>query len=647
MKKNRLGFTLVELLASIIIIAILLVISGPAINNIINGSKQDSFKTTVRMVGKSIENKMLEGMDVVCDNREYNIQGLELNNVKRLNGTWSCSNNQDKAVYKLVVTDGEFFVELSSSDLEDDFEIGDYNGPLIKLNDNLTNSYEIDNKITISLDDITVKNSDKVLFTVYENDKVLIENTDQKFEYNANSKASLRVVYTASSIVSNKSVVRNILVNGKKINDKTLENLVNSGDGLYKFNENEYLYKGNVTNNYVWYSGYLWRIMGVSEGKTKLVLEDSITSLPYNRHKTNGSAYKNSYAEQWLINKFLPTINNRLTIATTGNWCNEGTSNKDSIRNTCNTKVESFVGLITLDEYNFSGGKNGYLNTNESFYTMTPTGLNYTLYAIDPTGEIYGKNNSYDTALVNYFGIRPTIFLADNAKYISGDGTSNTPYMLENDNKGRQNDLVNTRYAGEYVLLNNKLFRIVSVDAQGTKLVMDDVFRNADNTVKAYPWFEPNIFLKDKAIGNDMNTEIYNNLFDDSTKNMINNDSLWFRYNFLKSNDALVVTLPNPLTTLADTTNQVTSTVGMLNIGELFASQSGLEQFEYYWTFSFHRNTSTNQVYNWYVNNNNQAVVSDASLNSIRAIRPAVIVKSDVKISTGIGTKTNPYKIER
>ena len=60
MLKNKKGFTLVELLAVIVILAIILAIAVPGISGIINSAKKGSFESDVKMIVTGIEYKLLE-----------------------------------------------------------------------------------------------------------------------------------------------------------------------------------------------------------------------------------------------------------------------------------------------------------------------------------------------------------------------------------------------------------------------------------------------------------------------------------------------------------------------------------------------------------------------------------------------------------
>ncbi|MFA5408781.1 MAG: prepilin-type N-terminal cleavage/methylation domain-containing protein [Bacilli bacterium] len=60
MFKSKKGFTLVELLAVIVILAIILAIAVPSIAGIINGAKKGSFESNAKSIVVGIEYKVLE-----------------------------------------------------------------------------------------------------------------------------------------------------------------------------------------------------------------------------------------------------------------------------------------------------------------------------------------------------------------------------------------------------------------------------------------------------------------------------------------------------------------------------------------------------------------------------------------------------------
>ena len=97
------------------------------------------------------------------------------------------------------------------------------------------------------------------------------------------------------------------------------------------------------------------------------------------------------------------------------------------------------VGLLTVDEMMYAGGRYNtdnpsyFLYTNQQNWTMSPSGFyyyNYNGYAYEiymgNTGVVYSW-----VALNSASGVRPVISLAPTAIVKSGNGTTNTPYVIQ------------------------------------------------------------------------------------------------------------------------------------------------------------------------------------------------------------------------
>ncbi len=123
--------------------------------------------------------------------------------------------------------------------------------------------------------------------------------------------------------------------------------------------------KGKPNNNYIWYSGFLWRIMGINaDGTVRLITDENVTAIPYHESSSN---WDDSYAKDWLNNYFYPRLKgNNLIIEQT--WCSETTTDSSSARTTCENNLSTEtakVGLLTLDEYNLAGGSSSYLDIGQ------------------------------------------------------------------------------------------------------------------------------------------------------------------------------------------------------------------------------------------------------------------------------------------
>ena len=86
-----------------------------------------------------------------------------------------------------------------------------------------------------------------------------------------------------------KSLTLNEIITLKK-------NIVTFGSGLYKVKDG-YIYKGNDINNYLEYSGYLFRVLSIDkDGNIKVITDDSLTNLAWGLE----DSYENSYVKSWL-----------------------------------------------------------------------------------------------------------------------------------------------------------------------------------------------------------------------------------------------------------------------------------------------------------------------------------------------------------
>ena len=80
-----------------------------------------------------------------------------------------------------------------------------------------------------------------------------------------------------------------------------------------------------------------------------------------------------------------------------------------------------------------SGGTNSsnstyYLYTNQAYWSGAPR--NYTTYYSSKFG-VYSTGNLDERSVSNACGVRPAVSLKPGVRFASGDGTSDTPYVVE------------------------------------------------------------------------------------------------------------------------------------------------------------------------------------------------------------------------
>lgn len=251
------------------------------------------------------------------------------------------------------------------------------------------------------------------------------------------------------------------------------KNVVAEGSGLYHEN-GAYVYKGNVTNNYVFYSGLRWRILGVDEhDNIRMVTDEAMTTLYYGM-----AGYDHSYVRNWLIpvkelthtGIFLHNLSDTSKLLTKTSYCNDKIKNAKYV--TCKNKKNDTVALLSLSDYELAKGKNSFLNTGSAFYTIS-TDEKYHPWIVEKDGSI--KNV---TTTGSSYDVRPVITLNSNVVLYSGDGTLQNPYRIENKEKVLLKDI----HVGEYIHYSKNRYRVIGVYDDKVKVVLDGTM----NTFKSF-----------------------------------------------------------------------------------------------------------------------------------------------------------------
>ena len=420
-----------------------------------------------------------------------------------------------------------------------------------------------------------------------------------------------------------------------------------SEDSLHDDGEDTFI-TGQYPNNYIWYSGKLWRAVSVNnEEKTvKLVTQWNISAINYSSSSTS---FENSYMEDWLndttVDGFLGNLREpekfiKMDSKWNASMINNGS--KPPSESEGGTIVEASVGLLNLYEYtmSYSGTtySNGYLNNGLIWWTATPYSTSSMNCVVD-----YGYTINYDST--NAFGIRPSINLKSSIKIVDGDGTEEDPYRLEGDSDTNlSGTLLNTRYSGEYITFGareNNLYRIVSHETSGlTKITSAESLKNSGNFISGI--FGNNInFSSANTIGTFLNGEYLTNYIDNSYSEMIEDSSTWYlgtvgsgtSYKLAKYTDTDMSSL---------TSSTTESKVGLLRLGELMTGQfNKYENNPSYWTL-----TPYNSSFVRSISKGCGGLSGDNNPTDIHGTRPSLNLKSNVVITSGDGTRENPFQIE-
>ena len=215
---------------------------------------------------------------------------------------------------------------------------------------------------------------------------------------------------------------------------------------------------GTDPNNYIWYSGKLWRAVSIdpSDNSVKLVTQWNISAIPYNA--SGNPTFEGSYMQDWLndttVDGFLGNLRDYENFIKTDSVWN-ATLTTSTSKPESTTMVTDAVGILNIYEYtmSYSGtdSSNGYLNNGLDWWTLTPYSTSI-VHSVSSNGSVF--NNDFPS---NANGARPSINLKSSVRIVSGDGTKDNPYRLNGDNDTNlSGTMLNTRYSGEYSISDSE-----------------------------------------------------------------------------------------------------------------------------------------------------------------------------------------------
>ena len=198
--------------------------------------------------------------------------------------------------------------------------------------------------------------------------------------------------------------------------------IVYEGSGIYKINGN-YIYKGNVNNNYLKYNNLLWRIIKINSDDTMdIILDESINLLNWNNETVS---FDKSNIYNYLNKEFISNLNKDLLIK--GPICNDKVDELNNI--TCNDTVNNYVKLMDISNF-----LNSFIN-QESYIASSDEIMWLSNYSSDVVWHTNGNSVSKSKGNT-FYAVRPVVTIKGTAVSYGGDGTLENPYLIEKeDNK--------------------------------------------------------------------------------------------------------------------------------------------------------------------------------------------------------------------
>ena len=229
---------------------------------------------------------------------------------------------------------------------------------------------------------------------------------------------------------------KNVLVDGRLgdyINDK---NLVKVNNGK--------IYRGGNVNNYLVFNNILFRIISVNKDDSLELVTDGFINILSNKKRN---------VEKYINDKFLRLLDKSYLVETAS--CKDIIDKDLKISNCKDIEADNYVRLLMISEFMNS------VENNES-------------YLYDEDGY-WLDNYSNDLAFIGYgskivmvyedemYKVKPVIRLKSDLKIVSGDGSSDNPYRLEEDKDIK---------VGSYVKIGNDRWIVYDVFDKSVNLVL-------------------------------------------------------------------------------------------------------------------------------------------------------------------------------
>lgn len=428
-----------------------------------------------------------------------------------------------------------------------------------------------------------------------------------------------------------------------------------------------------VNFNYVWYSGKLWRITAIyPDGTMKLVTENPMTTL-YRTSSLWTPGFNNSHLDQWLNQEFLPALYNyENIIVQDAEWnITKTTASTDPYLMSNSSILHKTVGLLNKYDYSNAGGES-YLNIGQYLWLMN-TNHDFGATYATKAGYAAGSGGSDTYSDRKTYGIRPSIYLKTNVKFSNVNdenvGKRSNPYRIVGDkNVGVSGENINSRMSGEYVQFDGKLYRIVDIEDNKTKIVSTVYATNSSTSSNLAPFGTDRFYNTPSNDSETWDNTYWDNYLKDyengwlstlstTARSMLDDGTYYLGYytegssykSTICANVSSSVSTKN-CTRISNSSLIYVGKVGLLRVGEMFSANQSTtthqtSPYTRMWLISPISESSSYVNYVHVERDDDNSV--DSTTNSY-AVRPTVYLKSNVVIknNNGDGTVFHPYEIE-
>ena len=418
--KKRNAFTLIELLAVIVILAVILVISIPRILDVIETSKKDSFKNSAQLIADSAEKKK------VSDKLLGKDEEITCKDVAKINDEdyASCISSFDESgIAKVSITGkGKFDGLKITNGTKENAEVKEITKPTygMKATEYITNLLEYDGK------GLKKDNTSDANIRYYG------ANPNNYVSFNNELWRIIGVFGNNVKLVRKDSL-------GELSWDSSASS-VNGGYGVNEWSQADL----QVYLNKMYYGGTTVTCYDGQNNHT--------TTCPANKLDNTAKALIDNHtwntgAIEWEKRTDTLAFYNDERGSVNGKICSSGNNCNDTVTRT--TEWPGYIGLPYATDYAYASGEsicetnmvkkdssNAYICKNNN-WMFKPNTWYWTLSPYASTSRasrvcyVYSDGFVYDDGAASGGAVFPTIYLKSNILIESGKGTSSDPYILK------------------------------------------------------------------------------------------------------------------------------------------------------------------------------------------------------------------------
>lgn len=230
---------------------------------------------------------------------------------------------------------------------------------------------------------------------------------------------------------------------------KSLNNVVTEGNGLYQI-DNDYVFRGEMVNNYVSFANKTWRILRINEDNTIRIIHFEKTDKIVWDNRYNSMTETTDGINNYLVSRIRDKVNGtynsekfftdeqRSYIVSHDVCVGKRTNNSDNAVECSNVLEKQPMSLLRVSEFitasidpqcKFTNDMN-CMNYNwikgfpNEFWTVTADSTN-TNHAYIVNGTAYTKKTN------KYASLNVVLHLSGDLEYSGGDGSEANPYIIK------------------------------------------------------------------------------------------------------------------------------------------------------------------------------------------------------------------------